>query len=188
MHPCVLLLLLSVLQQSSPIVSYRRLRQASFHFVPLVGLLANALIPRQYTTSATEPARKPTMHVPFAATLFTALVGLAATSPISGAAVLAREPQNGNRPVASGTCCIPDTSLKQDTCNPAGGGTGRCVPGGNNCKIQSNPKPSSILQKTQIPNFPRKPASTTNACRPLRRWRSTELCCDGEPRMRRQHN
>ncbi|KAF4345877.1 hypothetical protein FBEOM_168 [Fusarium beomiforme] len=41
--------------------------------------------------------------------------------------------QNGNRPVASGTCCIANTSLKQDACNAANGQAGRCVPGGNNC-------------------------------------------------------
>ncbi|KAH6695273.1 hypothetical protein F5X68DRAFT_257954 [Plectosphaerella plurivora] len=41
--------------------------------------------------------------------------------------------QNQNRPVPSGTCCVANTSLKQDTCTSQSGATGRCVPGGNNC-------------------------------------------------------
>ncbi|CAG8957661.1 hypothetical protein HYFRA_00010528 [Hymenoscyphus fraxineus] len=36
--------------------------------------------------------------------------------------------QNENRPVPNGTCCVPNTSLKQDVCNTEGT-TGRCVPG-----------------------------------------------------------
>jgi hypothetical protein len=42
--------------------------------------------------------------------------------------------QNDNRPVPNGACCVANTSLKQDTCTAANGQTGRCVPGGNNCK------------------------------------------------------
>jgi hypothetical protein len=42
--------------------------------------------------------------------------------------------QNDNRPVPNGACCVANTSLKQDTCTSASGQTGRCVPGGNNCK------------------------------------------------------
>jgi hypothetical protein len=42
--------------------------------------------------------------------------------------------QNGNRPVPSGTCCVANTSLKQDACTSVSGQAGRCVPGGNNCK------------------------------------------------------
>jgi len=42
--------------------------------------------------------------------------------------------QNGNRPTPSGTCCVPETNLKQDACKAANGQAGRCVPGGNNCK------------------------------------------------------
>ncbi|KEF62071.1 uncharacterized protein A1O9_00043 [Exophiala aquamarina CBS 119918] len=73
------------------------------------------------------------MHIPFTATLFTALFGLAALSPVSAGAVLGRAPQNGNRPVPSGACCVANTSLKQDACTAANGAAGRCVPGGNDC-------------------------------------------------------
>lgn len=41
-------------------------------------------------------------------------------------------PQNQNRPVPNGQCCVANTSLKQDACN-VNGQRGRCVPGGNNC-------------------------------------------------------
>ncbi|KAH7374744.1 hypothetical protein B0T11DRAFT_344506 [Plectosphaerella cucumerina] len=41
--------------------------------------------------------------------------------------------QNQNRPVPSGTCCVANTSLKQDACTSQSGAAGRCVPGGNNC-------------------------------------------------------
>ncbi|KAJ1326445.1 hypothetical protein MN608_07892 [Microdochium nivale] len=40
--------------------------------------------------------------------------------------------QNANRPVPNGTCCVANTSLKQDTCN-VNGQAGRCVPGGQAC-------------------------------------------------------
>ena len=63
------------------------------------------------------------------------LLGLAVLSPaVSAGVVQAREPQNGGRPVPSGQCCVPNTSLKQDTCTAANGATGRCVPGGQPCK------------------------------------------------------
>ncbi|KAF6804897.1 hypothetical protein CSOJ01_09859 [Colletotrichum sojae] len=35
-----------------------------------------------------------------------------------------------NRPQATGNCCIPNTSLKQDSCTDASGAAGKCVPGG----------------------------------------------------------
>jgi hypothetical protein len=41
--------------------------------------------------------------------------------------------QNGNRPTPSGSCCVANTSLKQDACTATNGAAGRCVPGGNNC-------------------------------------------------------
>ena len=43
-----------------------------------------------------------------------------------------------NRPVPTGSCCVANTSLKQDVCN-VNGQSGRCVPdNNNNCKsIQS---------------------------------------------------
>jgi hypothetical protein len=42
-------------------------------------------------------------------------------------------PQNAGRPVPNGSCCVANTSLKQDVCN-VNGQTGRCVPSGaNNC-------------------------------------------------------
>lgn len=42
--------------------------------------------------------------------------------------------QNAGRPVPSGTCCVANTSLKQDVCN-VNGQTGRCVPASvNNCE------------------------------------------------------
>lgn len=59
------------------------------------------------------------------------LAAIASAMPQSAAALAAR--QNGNRPVPSGTCCVANTSLKQDTCTAANGQAGRCVPGGNNC-------------------------------------------------------
>jgi len=73
------------------------------------------------------------MHIPFAA-VFTTIVGLAALSPVAGSPIVAREPQNGNRPVPNGQCCVANTSLKQDACTTAAGAAGRCVPGGNNCE------------------------------------------------------
>jgi len=43
--------------------------------------------------------------------------------------------QNAGRPVPTGNCCVASTSVKQDTCTSASGATGRCVPGGQNCKL-----------------------------------------------------
>ena len=43
--------------------------------------------------------------------------------------------QNSGRPVPTGNCCIASTSVKQDTCTTAAGATGRCVPGGQACKL-----------------------------------------------------
>ncbi|KAF7532911.1 hypothetical protein G7054_g7539 [Neopestalotiopsis clavispora] len=40
---------------------------------------------------------------------------------------------NGNRPTPSGSCCVANTSLKQDACTATDGTQGRCVPGGNAC-------------------------------------------------------
>ncbi|KAH7025833.1 uncharacterized protein B0I36DRAFT_386223 [Microdochium trichocladiopsis] len=40
--------------------------------------------------------------------------------------------QNAGRPVPNGTCCVANTSLKQDACN-VNGAAGRCVPGGQAC-------------------------------------------------------
>lgn len=51
----------------------------------------------------------------------------------ASAAVLPRAPQNGNRPTPTGTCCVANTSLKQDVCTASNGSSGRCVPGGNDC-------------------------------------------------------
>ena len=63
--------------------------------------------------------------------LTTVIFGLAAfAAAMPGEVLMAR--QNGGRPVPSGTCCVANTSLKQDACQ-ANGGAGRCVPGGNAC-------------------------------------------------------
>ena len=43
--------------------------------------------------------------------------------------------QNQNRPVPNGSCCVANTSLKQDNCVAANGQAGRCLPGGNPCMI-----------------------------------------------------
>ncbi|KAF2001525.1 hypothetical protein P154DRAFT_619214 [Amniculicola lignicola CBS 123094] len=48
----------------------------------------------------------------------------------------APRPQNDNRPVPTGACCVANTSLKQDVCN-VNGQTGRCVPSAaNGCGAQ----------------------------------------------------
>jgi hypothetical protein len=70
---------------------------------------------------------------------------LALLASASATVVTPRAGANGNRPVASGNCCIANTSLKQDACNSPGG-AGRCVPGGGagncggalNCVAQSD--------------------------------------------------
>ncbi|KAH7115131.1 hypothetical protein B0J11DRAFT_539909 [Dendryphion nanum] len=54
--------------------------------------------------------------------IIASLVAIAAAAP---------RPQNDNRPVAQGACCVPNTSLKQDVCN-VNGVTGRCVPSAAN--------------------------------------------------------
>jgi hypothetical protein len=64
------------------------------------------------------------------ATIVLSLAALAVAAPQDNELV-AR--QNGNRPVATGTCCVANTSLKQDACN-SNNGAGRCVPGGEACK------------------------------------------------------
>ncbi|KAL8420556.1 hypothetical protein RB594_003370 [Gaeumannomyces avenae] len=61
-------------------------------------------------------------------TVLFGLVALAAAMP--GEPLMAR--QNQGRPVPQGTCCVANTSLKQDSCQAAGG-AGKCVPGGNDC-------------------------------------------------------
>ncbi|KAF2751439.1 hypothetical protein M011DRAFT_473918 [Sporormia fimetaria CBS 119925] len=40
-------------------------------------------------------------------------------------------PQNANRPVPQGACCVANTNLKQDVCN-VNGQAGRCVPSAAN--------------------------------------------------------
>ncbi|KNG46087.1 hypothetical protein DDE82_004969 [Stemphylium lycopersici] len=53
-------------------------------------------------------------------------------------ALAAARPQgaNDNRPVPEGTCCVANTSLKQDVCT-VNGVSGRCVPDNiNNCGEQ----------------------------------------------------
>lgn len=51
-------------------------------------------------------------------------------------ALAAPRPQNDNRPVPNGACCVANTSLKQDVCN-VNGQTGRCVPDSvNNCEFK----------------------------------------------------
>ena len=52
-------------------------------------------------------------------------------------AVATPTPQNAGRPVPNGSCCVANTSLKQDVCN-VNGQTGRCVPSGaNNCMFSN---------------------------------------------------
>jgi len=59
---------------------------------------------------------------------------LALTLSFASLAFAAPRPQNDNRPVATGACCVANTSLKQDVCN-VNGSTGRCVPSAaNGCK------------------------------------------------------
>jgi hypothetical protein len=50
-------------------------------------------------------------------------------------ALAAPRPQNANRPVPNGACCVAATSLKQDVCF-VNGQSGRCVPSAaNGCKF-----------------------------------------------------
>lgn len=54
---------------------------------------------------------------------------------LAALALAAPRPQNDNRPVPTGACCVANTSLKQDVCN-VNGQTGRCVPSAaNGCKF-----------------------------------------------------
>ncbi|KAL2264536.1 hypothetical protein VTJ83DRAFT_7046 [Remersonia thermophila] len=71
------------------------------------------------------------------------LATLAAAAPGQDPVLIAR--QNGNRPVPRGTCCVANTSLKQDLCTAANGEQGRCVPGGNNCGSRLSCVPNSQL-------------------------------------------
>ena len=77
------------------------------------------------------------MQISFTAAILalaaSATAGVINANGAPGSAVLISR-QNGNRPVPSGTCCVPNTSLKQDTCTSQSGEQGRCVPGGNDCK------------------------------------------------------
>ncbi|UPX09366.1 uncharacterized protein EKO05_0000056 [Ascochyta rabiei] len=53
--------------------------------------------------------------------------------PLAALAAAFPSPQNADRPVATGSCCVANTSLKQDVCN-VNGQSGRCVPSAaNNC-------------------------------------------------------
>lgn len=72
------------------------------------------------------------------ATITLAFAALASATSLAapGFKVVAR--QNQNRPVPQGACCVANTSLKQDTCTAQDGSQGRCVPGGNNCKLSSS--------------------------------------------------
>lgn len=76
--------------------------------------------------------------------LATILLGLAAVSSaavtdVEGVRNVARDSiviarqSNGGRPTPSGSCCVANTSLKQDACTATDGTAGRCVPGGNPC-------------------------------------------------------
>ncbi|KAK4459704.1 hypothetical protein QBC42DRAFT_231178 [Cladorrhinum samala] len=65
-------------------------------------------------------------------TIVLAMAAVAAAMPQGNGAVIQAR-QNAGRPVPSGTCCVANTSLKQDACTAANGQAGRCVPGGNNC-------------------------------------------------------
>ncbi|TLD33191.1 hypothetical protein PspLS_00999 [Pyricularia sp. CBS 133598] len=47
--------------------------------------------------------------------------------------LMERQGANANRPVPEGSCCVANTSLKQDVCR-VNGQNGRCVPSGSaNC-------------------------------------------------------
>ncbi|KAI6381331.1 hypothetical protein MCOR25_001263 [Pyricularia grisea] len=47
--------------------------------------------------------------------------------------LMERQGANANRPVPEGSCCVANTSLKQDVCR-VNGQSGRCVPSGSaNC-------------------------------------------------------
>jgi hypothetical protein len=62
---------------------------------------------------------------------FTIIASVLALATLS---VATPAPQNGNRPVANGACCIANTSQKEDVCT-VNGQAGKCVPSGvNGCK------------------------------------------------------
>lgn len=69
-------------------------------------------------------------------------IAIAALLSVSSAALLQRAPQNDNRPVPEGECCVANTSLKQDLCIASNGEEGRCVPGGNACEFPFFPFPT----------------------------------------------
>ncbi|KAK4221017.1 hypothetical protein QBC38DRAFT_151956 [Podospora fimiseda] len=78
-------------------------------------------------------------------TIVLAMAAVAAAMPQGNGAVIQAR-QNGNRPVPRGTCCVANTSLKQDSCVAANGQQGRCVPGGNNCGSRLSCVANSNLQ------------------------------------------
>lgn len=94
------------------------------HFFPPVGhLLVYSLISLHSTISTTLIAN---MQFSIVA-VFLGLSAFAMANPM---------PQNQGRPVAQGSCCVPNTSLKQDACNSPQG-AGRCVPGGSGTNCES---------------------------------------------------
>ena len=94
------------------------------HFFPPVGhLLVYSLISLYSTISTT-----PTANMQFSlVAVFLGLSAFALANPM---------PQNQGRPVAQGSCCVPSTSLKQDSCNSPQG-PGKCVPGGSGTNCES---------------------------------------------------
>lgn len=90
------------------------------------------------------------------------ILGLAASASASVMHTVPRDAvlnsrQNDNRPVPTGTCCVANTSLKQDTCTSESGAQGRCVPGGNDCKCRSSSWTQAWSRRCQ--------SSTDSACR-----------------------
>ncbi|TLS30773.1 hypothetical protein PpBr36_02544 [Pyricularia pennisetigena] len=67
------------------------------------------------------------MQFSFATVIF-GLAALAAATPAAPSSQLAAR-QNS----ATGTCCIPNRSLKQEICTTETGEAAKCVPGGNAC-------------------------------------------------------
>lgn len=100
------------------------------------------------------------------ATIFLALAGVVAAAP-QDPTIAAR--QNQNRPVPSGTCCVAETNLKQDSCTAANGQAGRCVPGGNNCELACFPTMNSDQVLTHD------------------RWFESELCRSKQPDLQQRH-
>lgn len=59
------------------------------------------------------------------------ILSLAATVLAAGPATTPAN--NANRPIPTGSCCVANTSLRQDVCQ-VNGATGRCVPANSaNC-------------------------------------------------------